>query len=113
MRNRIRYIRKEIGLSQEEFANKLNLKRNSITLIETGNRNASDRTIMDICETFNVNPQWLRTGDGDVFQTKTKINEKLKELTSLFDELTPELQEYIVLQTRNLLSTQEKLLKNT
>ena len=55
MIKRIIEIRKENGLSQEKFAEKLNLSRNFITQVETGKKNFSDRTIIDICESFFVN----------------------------------------------------------
>ena len=55
MNTRIREVREHLGLNQEEFATKINLKRNSLSLIEVGKRNASSRTIADICREFNVN----------------------------------------------------------
>lgn len=69
---RIKYIRKEMKLSQEEFAKILNMKRNSITQIETNRRNPSERTILDVCEKLNVNEIWLRTGEGDPFASISK-----------------------------------------
>ena len=66
--SRIKKLRKvHLKLSQQEFADKLLLKRNSIAHFETGVRNPSDRTIITICETFNVNEHWLRTGEGEMF----------------------------------------------
>lgn len=65
--SRIKEIRKLYKLTQEEFGEKINLKQNSIALIETGKRNPSDRTILDICREFNVNEEWLRTGQGEMF----------------------------------------------
>lgn len=64
MKNRITKIRKHVGLTQGEFAEKLGLTRNFISLIENGNRIPSDRTITDICREFNVSETWLRTGEG-------------------------------------------------
>ena len=66
MNARIKQIRELKGLSQAEFAEMLNLKRNSISLIEVGKRNPSDRTILDICNTFNVSEKWLRTGEEPI-----------------------------------------------
>ncbi|UWG09985.1 MAG: helix-turn-helix domain protein [Bacteriophage sp.] len=64
----IKELRENIlNLSQETFATEIGLKRNTISLIENGKRNPSDRTINDICYTFNVNEEWLREGKGDVF----------------------------------------------
>lgn len=67
MNGRIKWIREQKGLNQSDFADALNLKRNSISLIEGGKRNPSDRTIIDICKTFNVSENWLRTGSGEPF----------------------------------------------
>lgn len=63
--NNIKELRENIlNLSQDSFAQKIGLQRNTISLIENGKRNPSDRTIKDICKTFNVNENWLLTGNG-------------------------------------------------
>lgn len=67
MKNRIIEIRKDKKLNQEEFANKLNLSRNFINQIESGKKNPSDRTIIDICKEFKVNEEWLRNGEGEMY----------------------------------------------
>ena len=67
MNDRIKMIRENMKLSQTEFAEMLDLKRNSISLIELGKRNPSDRTINDICREFSVNEHWLRTGEGEPY----------------------------------------------
>lgn len=66
MNTRITDVRKTVGLTQGEFAEKLGLTRNFISLIENGNRVPSDRTISDICREFGVSENWLRTGEGDM-----------------------------------------------
>ena len=61
----IKNLRENIlNLSQDNFSKKIGLQRNTISLIENGKRNPSDRTIKDICKTFNVNENWLLTGNG-------------------------------------------------
>ena len=72
MNTRIAYIRKESNITQQEFADRLGLTKNYVSLIETGGRNPSDRTISDICREFNCNEIWLRTGEGDPFQEETR-----------------------------------------
>lgn len=67
---RIRKLRKAYDLTQREFGERINLKSNSIALIE-GGRNTSDQTISAICREFNVNEDWLRTGEGEMFFPKT------------------------------------------
>lgn len=67
MNTRIRKIRKSLELTQQVFAQRIGLKQNSIALIESGKRNTSDQTIFAICREFNVNEEWLRTGNGEMF----------------------------------------------
>lgn len=67
MNNRISLIRKTLGHNQDIFAEKLGLTKNFISLVETGKREPSDRTIKDICREFNVNEEWLRSGTGEMF----------------------------------------------
>lgn len=67
MYNRISLIRKNAGMTQDKLAEVLGLTKNFISLIETGKRDPSDRTIKDICREFNVNEEWLRTGKGEMF----------------------------------------------
>lgn len=64
MLQRIIQLREDEGLSQEKFAQKIGLSRNFINQVENGKRNFSDRTISDICEKFNIDENWLRTGEG-------------------------------------------------
>lgn len=65
MEERIKKLRKELGLTQEEFSSKIDLSRNFIAQIESGKKVPSDRTIRDICRTFKVDYDWLVYGDGD------------------------------------------------
>lgn len=67
MNNRILEIRKNAGLTQEEFANEINLSKNYVWMMEKGERIPSDRTILEICRKFNVSLEWLTTGDGDMY----------------------------------------------
>lgn len=76
MKDRIRKLRKEaLKLSQEAFAQKLNITSNYVSLMESGSRVPSDRTISDICRLFNVNDTWLRTGEGEMFRPMTRYEE--------------------------------------
>ena len=79
MNERIKILRKELKLSQDLFAERLGLTKNYISLIENGNRNLSEQSIKVLCIMFNVNEEWLRTGSGDMFITKTK-DEQIAEM---------------------------------
>lgn len=65
MKSRFKQIRNELGLTQQAFAEKLEMSRNFIAQIETGTRIPSERTIKDICREFGYNELWLRTGEGE------------------------------------------------
>lgn len=64
MNKRIKEIRQTEGLTQAEFAEKINLSRNYVAMMEIGQREPSARTISDICRVFDVNEEWLRNGTG-------------------------------------------------
>lgn len=66
MNKRIKALRESLGLSMEKFGAKIGLTRSAISKIESGS-NPSDQTIMSICREFNVNEEWLRNGNGDMF----------------------------------------------
>lgn len=69
MKNRLKDFRKNLGLSQDEFAQRIGkVTRSHISNIENG-ANASDRVIEDICDTFNLNPDWLKYGVEPQFRT--------------------------------------------
>lgn len=71
MNERIKSLRKELGLTQKGFAEKIKVAPNSIARYELGDRNPSDAIINSICREFNVNEEWLRTGQGEKFNLDT------------------------------------------
>lgn len=75
MNERIKEIRKKEGLSQQKFADKLGIARGNIAAYEVGKNAPSDAVISLICSKFNVNEEWLRTGNGEAYQHLTKNQE--------------------------------------
>lgn len=75
MNERIKQVRQFAGLTQLQFAERLGLSRNFIAMMETGGRDPSDRTITDICREFNINEDWLRTGNGEMSRKLTRNQE--------------------------------------
>ncbi len=67
MKDRIRKVRKEAGLTQEEFAKRLGIKRNTVATYETTCKIPMDSIITSICREFNVNEEWLRNGVGEMY----------------------------------------------
>lgn len=72
MKERLRKLRKTLDLTQQEFADKLKVPRNTIGGYEVGKSNPSDAAVNNICNIFNVNEKWLRTGNGEMFIELTR-----------------------------------------
>lgn len=106
MNNRILQIRKSLNLSQNEFANTIGLKHSSLSDIERGKAPITERTIIAICSKFNVNEQWLRNGSGEMFNI---IDLKHEQFFSIFNNLHPALQDFLIRIAKDLLDTQNKL----
>lgn len=67
MYSRIKKIRTALGLSQQEFADKIGIKRGAVANYEVGRNEPIDAVISLICREFNVSERWLRTGEGEMF----------------------------------------------
>ena len=68
---RIRFLRKNLGLTQTQFGEKVSLKQAVIGQIENDQRSATPRFIRDVCREYNVNEEWLTTGSGEMFREQT------------------------------------------
>ncbi len=75
MNNRIKELRKNLSLSQTEFGKKLGVTNATISRIENKKRNITEQMILSICQEFNVNENWLRTGEGEMFNKTSEENE--------------------------------------
>lgn len=68
LKDRFKELRETLSLTQQKFADRLDISRNFVAQIEMGNKIPSERTIKDICREFKVNYDWLVNGTGDMFQ---------------------------------------------
>lgn len=64
---RVREIRKQLGLTLDKFGEKLGVTKTAISRIERGERNCTEQMIKSICREFNVDYMWLTTGEGNMF----------------------------------------------
>jgi HTH-type transcriptional regulator / antitoxin PezA len=85
MKERLKEIRKSNpnGKTQETFANYLEISKENISSYESGRRNPSDAFIKLVCEKCNVNEDWLRTGNGEMFMPETKDEQISKMLANV------------------------------
>ncbi len=102
---RIKEVRSLLKMSQKEFGDKLGVSRNVIANIEYNRVEPQRIFLQHLCNTFSVNPDWLKTGDGDIFLSN---NKNLSEVVQAFESLNPHLQEYAIKQIKLLLELQEK-----
>lgn len=66
MKERIKQLRKKLGLTQQEFGEKIGVKANTVGNYEVGLRTPSDAVIKSICREFNASATWLREGTGEM-----------------------------------------------
>ena len=83
MKDRIKELRKNKKLTQAEFGERIGVKGNTITTYENGSRVPSEAVIKSICRVFNVNEDWLRTGQGDPYIQLSRD----EELAQFFGEV--------------------------
>ena len=102
LNERIKHLRTTLQMSQAEFAKAIFISNGYIAELEKANRNVNDRIIHLISLTFGVNEAWLKNGQGNMFFTTP--SEKLQRLTSLFNELPPKFQDYVMVQIEQLLA---------
>lgn len=67
MHERLKKLRKTLDLTQQGFADRIGIKRNTIATYESGRNEPIDAVIALICREFYVNEDWLRNGTGEMF----------------------------------------------
>ncbi len=104
---RIKQLRKALDLTQQAFADRLNVKRNTVATYETGKSKPSDAAVNLICREFHVNEEWLRTGSGEMFQPAPRdaldelieqygLPREVRSMLEKFLELKPDEQETVI-----------------
>lgn len=86
MKERMKKLRKALGLTQQEFADRLGVNRGNIATYETRDGSPGSSVINLICREFSVNEHWLRTGEGAMFVQRSRDD----ELSAFVDELMHE-----------------------
>ncbi len=67
MNGRIKELRKYLHLTQDEFGEKLGIKKSAVSKIEKGENGVTDQMIKLMVKEFGVNKNWIRTGEGEMF----------------------------------------------
>ena len=102
MNERVKELRQVLGLSGEKFGDAIGVKRSAISDIETGRNNLSEQMIKSICLAYNVNEDWLRTGEGSMFnKTKEGFLAELQKQYSLTDFQVSLVKNYLELSDKD------------
>lgn len=84
--NRIKELRKTLGLSQEAFGKKLGITGGGVSKIENGERTLTEQIALSICREFRVNYYWLTEGKGEIFSgTPQSVVDEIAEDYNLDD----------------------------
>ncbi len=116
---RVRSIRKQLGLNQTEFAARIGMTQGYITSIERGTRDVNSRLVKLICETYSVSENWLVTGDGDMFQDndhlllanltrKHKLSSAATALLAAFFKLTAQQRDATLVFLKRMIDKNKK-----
>lgn len=91
MNERLKKLRKALDLTQQEFADRIGSKRNTIAKYETNTNVPSAAVISLICREFNVNEDWLRSGTGEMFNQLSQD----EELAYIVGQALPQAPEFV------------------
>ena len=86
---RFKQIRTSLNMKQGDFAEKIKLTQGHVSDIENKRKSVSDRVIEIICLKFEINENWLRTGEGDMHTSinpDDRYSHNLSKLTVSDDE---------------------------
>jgi transcriptional regulator with XRE-family HTH domain len=125
IKDKLREIRRRMGLSQGEFAAKMGVNQKTWSNIEIGVNPCSDRYINLVCLTFNVRKEWLLEGQGEIFEpdppnpppepifddTGKLLPPEVAELVTIYQELVPLNQKAVLDFVETTLQSQRNTLK--
>lgn len=78
MNERLKELRSVLGITLEDFGKKVGITRSAVGRLEKGERNLTEQMIISICREFDVSEEWLRIGEGDMFERLTDQQKVMK-----------------------------------
>lgn len=125
--NRVNKLRKELGYTLDRFGGKLGVQKSAISKIEKGENNLTKQMLLSICREFNVNQEWLRTGEGEMFvpvpeedevaayvedlladNGENELYNLIKSIMRTYNELSPKSQEVLRDASKKLVENLKK-----
>ena len=104
---RIKELRSFLKLSQRQFAKRIFVSQTLVNEIESGKIKINERILHLISHQFNVNMEWLKKGEGAMF-FESPSDARLEHIIEIFYKLDRPLQDYLLLQSKELLKIQNE-----
>lgn len=109
---RVKEIRKTLGLTLEKFGERIGVTRGSMSNIENGNRNLTEQMTKSICREFSVDYMWLTTGEGEMFiDTDDDFIERIDRIMAGEDEARKNLFKFMLELSDDDIAALDRLIK--
>ena len=109
---RVKEIRKTLGLTLEKFGERIGVTRGSMSNIENGNRNLTEQMTKSICREFSVDYMWLTTGEGELFiDTDDDFIERIDRIMAGEDEARKNLFKFMLELSDEDIAALDRLMK--
>lgn len=109
---RIREVRKALGLTLEKFGEKIGMKKNSVSQLENGKNSVTEQVVKAICREYNVDYMWLTTGDGEMFiGTDDDFIERIDRIMAGEDEARKSLFKFMLELSDEDIAALDRLMK--
>ena len=109
---RVRELRKTLGLTLEKFGERLGVKKNAISAIENGRNSLTDQMTKAICREFGVDYIWLTTGEGEMFvDTDDDFIERIDRIMAGEDEARKNLFKFMLELSDEDIAALDRLMK--
>lgn len=109
---RIREVRKALGLTLEKFGEKIGMKKNSVSQLENGKNSVTEQVVKAICREYNIDYMWLTTGDGEMFiDTDDDFIERIDRIMAGEDEARKSLFKFMLELSDEDIAALDRLMK--
>lgn len=109
---RIREVRKALGLTLEKFGEKIGMKKNSVSQLENGKNSVTEQVVKAICREYNVDYMWLTTGNGEMFiDTDDDFIERIDRIMAGEDEARKSLFKFMLELSDEDIAALDRLMK--
>ncbi len=111
MKERIKLIRLDLGMSQTKFAEELLISRSAVCKMESGENEPSAQTVGLICSKFHISEEWLRTGSGEMRKKRTRNQELAAFANDIMEDVDDSFKKRFVLALSKLNESDWETLK--